>query len=172
MPEDKIEKPFGTWMRAEPRRKMHTMGNKWLWPGGTMTAKNVGEDTEIMERSAKTAHESNHVDSGIVLGNNSHELAPSGGKFKGAMISPHINHNSMVTTNQGNKSLGEGNDKDMDPNVIIVTDLKRRRMGNEYGPEFVDNPEMDMTSSPQSTDVENQKNMLMTGAAMQARPSS
>lgn len=30
MPEDNIEKPFGTWMCAEPRRRMHTMGSKWL----------------------------------------------------------------------------------------------------------------------------------------------
>ncbi|KAK1353792.1 hypothetical protein POM88_052157 [Heracleum sosnowskyi] len=43
-PLDKIEKPFGAWMRAEPRRKMHTMGAKWLRPGGISPTTMVRED--------------------------------------------------------------------------------------------------------------------------------
>lgn len=30
----KIEKPYGPWLRADSRRKIHTMGTKWLRNGG------------------------------------------------------------------------------------------------------------------------------------------
>lgn len=33
-PLDKIEKPYGLWMKAEPRRKHQAIGAKWLRPGG------------------------------------------------------------------------------------------------------------------------------------------
>lgn len=33
-PLEEVEKPCGAWMRAEPRRRNHTMGAKWLRQGG------------------------------------------------------------------------------------------------------------------------------------------
>lgn len=32
-PLDKIEKPYGVWMKAEPRRRYQTIGSKWLRQG-------------------------------------------------------------------------------------------------------------------------------------------
>lgn len=32
-PLESIEKPYGVWLRVEPRRKAHSMGNKWLRSG-------------------------------------------------------------------------------------------------------------------------------------------
>lgn len=29
-PFESIEKPYGAWLRADPRRRTHTMGSKWL----------------------------------------------------------------------------------------------------------------------------------------------
>lgn len=43
-PLDKIEKPYGSWMRAEPRRKVHTTGAKWLRPGGVSPASMMREE--------------------------------------------------------------------------------------------------------------------------------
>ncbi|KAL8090281.1 hypothetical protein AgCh_039666 [Apium graveolens] len=43
MPEEMIAKPFGSWMRAEPRRKNYTIGAKWLRPGGGSPAVKSGE---------------------------------------------------------------------------------------------------------------------------------
>lgn len=43
-PPEEIEKPYGVWMRAEPRRRMHTMGAKWLKPGGIPPTVNTGEE--------------------------------------------------------------------------------------------------------------------------------
>lgn len=33
-PLDKIEKPYGVWMKAEPKRRNYTIGAKWLRKGG------------------------------------------------------------------------------------------------------------------------------------------
>lgn len=38
-PYDQIDKPFGVWMRAEPRRRSHTLGSKWLRPGRKKSGK-------------------------------------------------------------------------------------------------------------------------------------
>lgn len=46
--EDKIEKPFGAWMRADPRRRLHTMGSKWLKPGGVSSVRNTAETVGAM----------------------------------------------------------------------------------------------------------------------------
>ncbi|KAK1362531.1 hypothetical protein POM88_047005 [Heracleum sosnowskyi] len=37
-----IAKPYGTWMRADPKRRSHTMGSKWLRSGGANLANKVG----------------------------------------------------------------------------------------------------------------------------------
>lgn len=39
-PTDKIEKPYGSWMRADPRRRSHTIGSKWLRMGGAVQYSN------------------------------------------------------------------------------------------------------------------------------------
>lgn len=41
---DKLEKPYGTWMRAEPRRRNHTLGSKWLRTGGTVPVNPTADD--------------------------------------------------------------------------------------------------------------------------------
>lgn len=44
-----IEKPYDIWMRAEPRRKSHTVGEKWFCPGGVfpVTSKDMNEDITV-----------------------------------------------------------------------------------------------------------------------------
>ncbi|KAL8098348.1 hypothetical protein AgCh_031201 [Apium graveolens] len=39
-PIENIEKPYGAWLRADPRRRTHTMGSKWLRNGGDFQARN------------------------------------------------------------------------------------------------------------------------------------
>lgn len=45
-PAEMIERPYGSWMRAEPRRRMHTIGAKWLKSGGVsrVTGKEMDDD--------------------------------------------------------------------------------------------------------------------------------
>lgn len=33
---DQIERPYGTWMKAEPKRRNYTMGAQWLRQGGNL----------------------------------------------------------------------------------------------------------------------------------------
>lgn len=40
---EKIEKLYGIWMRAESRRRMHTIGDKWLRPDGIFLATSSGK---------------------------------------------------------------------------------------------------------------------------------
>lgn len=42
-PEELIARSFGAWIRAEPRRKNHTLGAKWLRPGGGFPVATSGE---------------------------------------------------------------------------------------------------------------------------------
>ncbi|KAK1359592.1 hypothetical protein POM88_044066 [Heracleum sosnowskyi] len=59
IPVESIEKPYGAWLRAEPRRKVHTMGAKWLRSGGSFQAKNSGgngEENTDMDNPANSAH--------------------------------------------------------------------------------------------------------------------
>lgn len=39
---DDIENPYGSWMRAEPKRGAYAMGNKWLRSGGAITVNKAG----------------------------------------------------------------------------------------------------------------------------------
>lgn len=45
-PKELITKPFGPWMRAEPRRKNHTIGTKWLRSGSGFPAVKSREKEE------------------------------------------------------------------------------------------------------------------------------
>ena len=58
MPLENIVKPYGAWLRADPRRSTHTMGAKWLRSGGGNQARNSGEkggDDEDKERPENMA---------------------------------------------------------------------------------------------------------------------
>lgn len=66
-PEERIEKPYGAWMRADPRRKSYSLGSKWLRQGeGTPTQATelpeVGGSTIVSEKVGVDGH--NHVKSG------------------------------------------------------------------------------------------------------------
>lgn len=41
---EEVEKPFGSWMRADPKQHSHTMGNKWLRMGGAVLVNTAREE--------------------------------------------------------------------------------------------------------------------------------
>lgn len=45
-PTEMIEKPYGSWMQGEPRRRSHFIGDKWLQPGGVIPTSGRGVDSE------------------------------------------------------------------------------------------------------------------------------
>lgn len=46
MPIEQIEKPYGIWMKAEPRRRNHTIGSKWLRQSSQSLAKDTMADVD------------------------------------------------------------------------------------------------------------------------------
>lgn len=45
-PVDQIEKPYGTWMKAEPKRRNYTMGAQWLRQGGKFPISTPAKERE------------------------------------------------------------------------------------------------------------------------------
>lgn len=45
-PLEKLEKPYGIWMKAEPRRRNHVIGSKWLRQGGQTQGNKTATETE------------------------------------------------------------------------------------------------------------------------------
>lgn len=67
-PVDEIERPYGAWMKAEPRRRNHTMGAKWLRQGGknpvNFHAEQPVEEGRKMVTMKDAANDSNPVNLG------------------------------------------------------------------------------------------------------------
>lgn len=66
---ESIEKPYGVWLRAEPRKRSHTMGSKWLRSGGSSQTKfsdegnmmatdkcNPDNDAQVKQTSVNSGH--------------------------------------------------------------------------------------------------------------------
>lgn len=52
---DSIEKPYGSWMRADSKRRSYTMGSKWLRSGGATPVNNAEEKESDKLVSVNTA---------------------------------------------------------------------------------------------------------------------
>ncbi|KAL8089958.1 hypothetical protein AgCh_039427 [Apium graveolens] len=147
-----IEKPYGAWMRADPKRRTYTMGNKWLRPGGAISANKGGEEEGAKSKdiSVEIATDA-HVKSGDDennrprgrLTNNENQRTKKGihDKAMKAVISP---FKIYTAVNMGN----------MDNNEIIFTDPKRRRTTQD-GKSPVEN----MLTSPQEEENEMKDNI-------------
>lgn len=79
---ESIEKPYGMWMKAKPRRRNHTIGSKWLRQGNQFPVNNTVA-TEVEKRGQGTQGEidgkDNHIPiiSGIkqkTIGSNSKQI--------------------------------------------------------------------------------------------------
>ncbi|KAK1366218.1 hypothetical protein POM88_041779 [Heracleum sosnowskyi] len=66
-PMEMIEKPYGSWMRAEPRRRSHTMGSKWLRSGGTIPSNNARDDRGAKAGTVKDAAEISQSGSPLLM---------------------------------------------------------------------------------------------------------
>lgn len=64
-PMEQVEKPYGVWMRAEPRRRMHTIGAKWLRLGGISPMENTAMKGGDMTSVNGAGSSQINVDSGI-----------------------------------------------------------------------------------------------------------
>lgn len=167
-PIESIEKPYGAWLRADPRRKTHTMGSKWLRSGGNFQATNSGEnkdgDTDMGNPGKIAIVQQTGAKSGKVV---NVELSMQRGNLGGT--EGNIISNNLITSNQAGNQISnsnlEGDLMGQDISEINVIELKRRRV--DFNP-------MNITQA-QVSDMEVQniseesKNELMAGAAVQTR---
>ncbi|KAK1366716.1 hypothetical protein POM88_042277 [Heracleum sosnowskyi] len=128
-PVDKIEKPYGSWMRADPRRCSHTIGSKWLRIGGALPASNtVAADNNKSgaEIDANLIRKGDKSGTTVVSdrGDNVGERRENQGA-----ISNLANRNiSLLTNNQENKFQDLFTNTEVENTELIVADPKRRRM--------------------------------------------
>lgn len=168
-PLESIEKPYEAWLRAEPRRKTHTMGAKWLRSGGEIQARyscekdGKDEDKASPEIVAQNQQLSNI--SGIVTQTTSNDQGEIPGIIMGIK--------------QVDKYLPAGNNSNLfkegefgGPDSLIILDPKRRR-------KTLDQDKNSCIAQEQVTDMETQegesqssKNELSAGVASQPRHSS
>lgn len=175
-PSEEIEKPCGSWMRADPKRRSYTMGNKCLRPGGAIPANKAWEEEDEKSMAVKVATvTSDHDKSGILETNRSQGIVLTTCTNQGGKVG--IQDKAMKAGTTLSKNNTTGNMDNVDNNEVIFTDPKRSRMAH------VDNsPTEDLLSSPQDAEIEmedniqieqqNQKNLFLAGTALQARLSS
>ncbi|KAL8093146.1 hypothetical protein AgCh_035147 [Apium graveolens] len=126
-PLEEIEKPYGVWMRDEPRRCNHTMGAKWLRQGGknpvsfpaAMTADSEGGS--VATKSAIIIPVPMKVGNKMDIAVNSKKIMIGGTSGMGENLG---NNNAIISNNI---SMGE-NVYSNENNGLQVVDPKRRRI--------------------------------------------
>lgn len=155
-----VEKPYGTWMRADHRRRSHTMGSKWLKPGGATAA--TGATAKESDSVDTINHATMQIDSGI-LGTEkgrTDQRSKNSSVYHGDQTGLQDKSKNQFQLFQESVSTMTEENIEGDNIEIIVSDPKRRRKAHE-----TTSPDEEMNQSP-DVENENQKNLLMAGAAM------
>lgn len=173
-PVEKIEKPYGVWMKAEPRRRTYTEGSRWLRQGRSgpaVTTVAEGSQTKestisnnlavVVQQPVKSAEDVSNVNHGKEV----MQIPNKGGQSNNSMeiIS---GFNLENTTRER-----ENNVKEIESNGLVILDTKRRRteeaniLDKNDDQAQRDEEMLDSLNSNSS----NQKNLYGAGAASQAR---
>ncbi|KAK1366404.1 hypothetical protein POM88_041965 [Heracleum sosnowskyi] len=164
-------------MRAEPRRKNHTMGAKWLRQGGIIPVSLVGmNDGEPQRKEGNGDHGTdNHtpIKLGISANNNGVGQSDMTGGNKGG------DYSEVVTTVMPKNphflnDRREDNISDFEQIGLSITDPKRRRLDEPIleRPNNNLNAKDDIMIESQEGNSQDSKNLLLAGAAMQTRQTS
>ena len=183
-PGGNVQKAYGSWLRAEPRRKTHTVGSRWLRNPNSVQATNSGEKIGATAGKMNSViggiMQQTSVNNGIGLDGGAFQKADNAGGGKGDMVGVNkggiIEDNAQRTDlNEGNehnlKNQGDGQKTGLDSSELFIVDPKRRRLGLdqtvEDKQEFEDDTSMETGEDNQSIS----KNEFMAGAALQTRQS-
>lgn len=178
-----IEKPYGAWLRAEPRRKTHTMGDKWLKSGGASQAKNSGMgNMESKDKAGpvKVAQDQQiATNSGIGVTVGAGDKGGNVGINANNMELVNLNAQNQFTLNNSNTERAE-NEGGPDTSELIVVESKRRRVGLDQlidsslikEPNIVLRQEQDTDMDTYVGQETESKNEFLAGAATQTRHSS
>ncbi|KAK1372281.1 hypothetical protein POM88_028474 [Heracleum sosnowskyi] len=158
---DQIKRPYGSWMRAEPRRRNHTIGSKWLRMGGVSPANNTTADSDdkvVTEIDASSLSQGGK--SGISADRNKQDTMLVSGEKHGDISD--INKSLLSKNQEGNThetlAIAEVENHD-----LLVIDPKRRRMDKETGPSEFTSTNVDTIMSPRESESQNQKKLVFGG---------
>lgn len=179
-PIENIEKPYGPWLRAEARRRTHTMGARWLRNGGNVQVRNSDEsehgkvDKDNPENNALMQQSGSKSGGGVKAG------GLSQGVIEGTVTGnlDKINQNIPHQQNKTNSDLsGEGNLNGLhvdglDNSELSVVDPKRRRVDSTQRPATPIAQNQDNNMDIQLVVSTESKNDLMASSALQTRQSS
>lgn len=161
-----IEKPYGAWMKAEPRRRNYTSGAKWLRQGSSFPE---AETEKTMEREGETSGTEivakNPEKSAILIEDTGYGSKGTEREMRGTNIAITKESISLVTE----KNLNEGRENNivnLESAGLQIIDSKRRRTdrpNEEKSPE-----DAEMMDSRQNN-ISDPKNLIGAGSAVQAR---
>lgn len=170
---ESIEKPYSAWLRAEPKRRSHTMGSKWLRTRGNSQGRFSGDGGKSEGDKVNPVNGAQGKQNNVNLGANSLVVNKGdlvadniGGKIEG------INQNGPQRINiQNSKFLLEENEFGPDSADLIIVDSKRRRVGLDLESNTNITQEQETEMETQYNNTTESKNELMAGAALQSRQS-
>lgn len=159
-------------MKAEPKRRVHTIGAKWLRTGGVSPAVSTGEGHEHNGSNSVSVNAATGQQQGEKLGeirDNEMRIHRLNSRVNtGVMTGTETNFQINIST-----GLEAGKSVDTENNELIITDVKRRRMDQEVGlTESLTHHEEDVDMGHEDDLKLGSKNLGWAGAALQARHSS
>lgn len=163
-PADQITKPYGVWMRAEPKRRTHSMGAKWLRQGGVTPTKFPVNGEEKLDKAIAKPR---GADGGGYP-------VRSGVDNVGQQLTNQTDRGEIVGADSGisNKSTGRENEMDREVIGLDITDLKRRRINEPTSsevPTYEQETADENMLETQEIVTSNSKNLQMAGSASQTR---
>lgn len=169
---EKIEKPYGSWLKADPRRRSYALGSKWLRQGGAIPAAGspYGNGDKVV-----TANNVNDINQGEISGeagtlNKESEPLSLGVKSGVVAVTDMIIQDKSLQDMQS--KIQEGKYAEVDSNGLVIMDPKRRRLDYDDGPDKIVGQTEDTVMEIQEGEVQNQKNLILASSALQARHSS
>lgn len=173
-PDEIIEKPYGSWLRAEPRRRSHTMGSKWLRSGGNSQGRFSGDGGKKEGDKSNPDNGAQGKQISVDVGSTQqtvkeNELTGKTGGVIGIGIS--CQDGPYQINIQNSKIPLEANEFGPNSTDLIVTDPKRRRMDSDVVNDNSITQEQDTEMETQENNNMVSKNDLMAGTALQSRQS-
>lgn len=176
MPLEKIEKLYGIWMKAEPQRRNHTIGSKWLRQGfqtqgespvNDMAGKNGG--------GIEVQNKSNPLFLGDQIISVKTNCVNEGRGYAGSDKAEITGSNSKLGEQGQSANLAVNNQVDigLEENIdcgLHIAGPKRRRVEDNIGVGLsLQNSEVDTTMIDSQEANKDQKNGLPADTAVQAR---
>lgn len=173
-PENLITRPFGQWMRAEPRRRNYAIGSKWLRPVGGFPVASSGEREDPITGKVVTENigitDQLGAKQGQLMDISNEDKEEVDGVNQGSRLS---NNNVIISqdfiTQQPNANLEIAN-AEVDGAELICSDPKRRRVNENNENNALTTWDNSGQVADSSMDIaEGSKNGEMAGAVLQPR---